>query len=360
MGILDSFRKDQEKKEKHSTPPPKGHTLAEILQDRRDSQLFGSILEQDGHHDLAARVIQGQLNPDDIELLEEERLKFSEKITKSEMIGNLLTEETVVDIARNHSDFEKIINLVGPKKAIKAIRSQLRVLCVEDEYRFNAVADPIEVYNSYKEGEYKKVNDEIEKFCKENKISPKEYMEAMAEEDPDEKEAMLRKLAKKSYGGFMKGLDNFVNGKFSGGKTRDQLDSLMFYGEGALAVLKEYEKDIGDALFCSVSEDDALRNALSRELVSENAPAAEPEVGFRDMKKETFDEKAFDADWETYKKQSAYGTDTPEGQEKIKDMFIAKQKKQHQEQKSKKGGFWYSIMSALFEQKIDSKENTLK
>ena len=147
MRIIDQFKQSREKKEEQTTPPPKGHTLAEILHDKSMSHLFGRMLETKGQEELAVRLMSGKPGSEDIELLEEERKKFSEKITLSEKTEELLTEENVVEIARNHPDFAKIVNLIGPKKAIKAIRSQLKEICITDEYRFNQIAGPTEAYH---------------------------------------------------------------------------------------------------------------------------------------------------------------------------------------------------------------------
>ena len=61
MGILDSFRKSKEEKKTQTTPPRQGHTLADVLQDKNKSYLFGKLLERDGDQELAARLAEGKL-----------------------------------------------------------------------------------------------------------------------------------------------------------------------------------------------------------------------------------------------------------------------------------------------------------
>src|SRR3989344_5300725 len=168
MGLLDQFRqrkdKEKEKTEGHPIPPPAGHTLAEVMQDKTKSDLFLKLLRKNDDA-LAMRLAQGKLQESDISLLEDKRKIFSEKITQAEKVEKLLTEENVVDFARNHPDFEKIINLLGPKKAVKAIQSQLKELSVSDEEdRFNKIVHALNEYDKYKNGEYKVVNDEVKKL----------------------------------------------------------------------------------------------------------------------------------------------------------------------------------------------------
>ena len=168
--------------------------MAQVLQDKNKSHLFGKLLERDGNQDLAKRITEGKLEESDIAVLEEQRKLFSEKITQSEKIEKMLTKENVIEFARNHPDFEKIVNLVGPEKAVKAIQSQLKDISITDEGRFNIIASAMEARDSYKNGDYKKLNDQVEKMCKDNKIRPQEYLDALAIQDPAEKEEALNIL----------------------------------------------------------------------------------------------------------------------------------------------------------------------
>ena len=43
MGILDEFRKNKQEKKNPVIQPPEGHTLAEVLQDQKHSELFGKL-----------------------------------------------------------------------------------------------------------------------------------------------------------------------------------------------------------------------------------------------------------------------------------------------------------------------------
>lgn len=353
---MDQFRKNKEKAEEHETPPPRGQTLAEILSDKNNSHLFGLILEKDNQHDLAGKIASGKLEQDDINALEEYRLKYAEKIAQSERIENLLTEETVIAIARQNPDFAKIVNLVGPKKAIKAIRSQLKETCISDENRFNLIAEPIEIYESYKNGAYKKINEDVEKLCKDNKIKPEEYLKALAIEDEDEKEEALKKLARGQHGGFVSAMRAVfrVNARLVG-----KLEGAEASMEDSMAQLDDYKNDIGNVLFSSVNGGEDMRNALARELLSENAPAPEKKTGFGDAKKDArFDEVEVDKKWKTFKEAAEYDTH-PEDQEHIKDMFIDEQIKEHEGDPSKKMSFWEHVFSSLFAEKIKDKRNKL-
>ena len=105
-----------------------------------------------------------------------------------------------------------------------------------------------------------------------------------------------------------------------------------------------------------------MRDALARELLSESAPAAEPGYGFGEAKKDTgdFDEKEFNNDWGGFKSKMAYDTSSDSEKERLKERFIDEKKEAHKKKSAKRHGFWASIMFALFDEKINSKRNTLK
>src|SRR3989344_1984498 len=100
-GILSQRRKDRFEGEEYGTPPRPGFTLAEILADKKSSDLFGKILERErGGKYLAEKIAKGKFDEGDIALLEEARQRYQEKVELSEGIENLLTEETMIEIAR--------------------------------------------------------------------------------------------------------------------------------------------------------------------------------------------------------------------------------------------------------------------
>lgn len=357
MGILDSFRKNREEKKEHATPPPQGHTLAQILQDKNKSYLFGQLLERDGNKDLAQRMAEGKLEESDIALLEEKRLIFSEKITQAEKVEKWITKENLIDLARNNPEFGKIINLVGPEKAIKAIQNQLKDISINDENRFNAIISAMEVFESYKNGEYKEINDKVEKFLKDNKITSQEYITILAIENPLEKEKALKKLATKSYGTYDKICNFLSGGEFSRGTFEDLQNSETSL-EDSVTKLNTLQADMSSVLSSSLRGNDSMRNALFSELINEKAPE-EHKSGFKEAKNGTFDkeklDEEMDEDWEKEKRHEGYGAKNPAQKKVIEDRFKEKAKTYYRE-KNKGEGFWYDIFSAIMEEFINDKK----
>ena len=359
MGISEDYRKSSEKDEEHAAPPPPGHFLAEILQDENKFHLFGKVLENGGHHALAERIAEDRLEAGDIDLLEEQRKIFSEKMSLVEKVGKLLTKESVVELARNHPDFEKVVNLLKPEGTIRAIQSQLLEISITDESRYESIEQAIEAADSFKNGAYKEINDEVEKVCKDMNISQKEYLDALAIEDPKDKEKALKKLAKGRYG-FFKTAINMISGE-EGKKLRDLKYSEMSL-KYSLDELNTYNNAVGSALYSSIKDNAEMRGALHEELMGDKT-AVEKKVGFSDMKKEAagvFNEKEKVKNWENYKKQAGYDNEDDFGKDIIKGMFVDEEKKKFKERNVKNTGFWHSIFAAVFERKINNMKNTLK
>ena len=360
---MDQFRKNREKAKAEAMPQNESQTLAEILSDKKKGALFGELLKRDGDEELAKRIAGKNLEPYDISILDKYRTEFTEKMAQVEKVEEMLSEESLMGIAQNHPDFKKIITLVGTEKAIIVIKSQLRDMCFMDENGFNAIAKPIELHNDYIEGEYKETNEKVEKICKDMQITPEEYLSTLEIKDPQEKERKLKELSGRTYSGFKRAINIISLGKWAKNEGLQNLKDSETSIEDSLFELEEHKKNIGTALFISISDNENLRNAFSGELVGDKQVSKTEGRGFGDAKKEapekTFSEEDFNKDWEEYKKRNGYDSN-PSYQEDMKDSFIneqvGKSKKNSQENK----GFWASIFEILFENKIKNKRNTLK
>ena len=348
MGLFDQFRKNKEeqrKRENSTTPPPMGHSLAEIMKDKKKLHLFGELLKKDGNDALAARVLTGRLDEYDIDRLEEQRKVFSEKIIKAEKIEKLLTVEYVISLARNNPDFEKIVNQLRPEGAIKVITSQLKDLAITNETRFNDIASKMDAKEGYLGDEYKKLNDRVEKLLNDKNISQEEYLDILKIKDSNEKRKALVILAKR--------------GRMFGRLDKDFLSKL----EGSAVTMEEsinqlsiQEASIGSALFMSVNENKDVREAFANELIGERV-ASESKQGLKELRKDAFDEATVDEHWKRAKETTQYSQakNDPARLEAFKNEFRDREKKLNNK-KNKGTGFWDDIIRALFGGMVDKKE----
>lgn len=357
MSIFDTYRKKQEEKSAPvGVPPVAGHTLAEILQDKKRSHLFGQLLEKSGHDDIAQRMAENNLNEGDIHILEEQRKHFSEKILQAKEIEKFLTKEQVISLARGNPDFEKIVNLVGPEKAIKVFKGKLEDLAITDPDRLEWILAGSQNIDSYKKnGEYKKLEEEVQKMCEKHKINSSEYMDALTIEDVGERNEALRKLVRGKYGFLKKHFDS-IAGSLSFldvielGNQKSKIDKSM-------AELNSRLSDVGSLLAMTYSQNEDMRSAFSHELTGAQNPKEE-KFGFSEAKPKEEDMKKRWKEFQTTGKFDASKL-SPADLENRQDQFATQYSKEYKE-KNKDKGFWASIFDAIFEEMLKHKKGTLK
>ncbi len=360
MGFLDTFRVSREQKEEEKKPvlPPQGHTLAEILQDKKKSDLFGKLLNQSGDIALARKIADGKLEESDVAVLEEKRIILSEKIVQAEKVEKFLTAENVVAFARRNPEFQTIINQLGPEKAIRAIKNCLADIAITDESRFENIVNALEESDKYLNGNYKKINEKIEKLLEEKEITPEEYQEVLNIADPAKKAEAMKQLSYKTNTGFKRAINFLSFRKFGKDDTLKELLKAEKTTEKAMKQLDAYQRDIGAQLFLSVSQNDDMKKSFFGELLNERAPE-KPEFGFRDGKKEVSDQTSIDQAWEKKKKKKNFAAQSTGDQEATRHEFIAEQKQAYKDRNAGKG-FWATIFEALFNRKLDDNKDKLK
>ncbi len=368
MSFLDTFRKSKEATAPHTTPPPAGHTLSEILNDNNKSDLFSKLLEREGDQDLAARIQAKSLTEADVHLLEERRKVFSEKITLSEKTEKFLTKDKIIAFARKHPDFEELINLHGPEKAIKVIQGQLKEISITDESRFNSLVSEIDTITSFESGEYKRVNDEVEKLLVDSKILPEQYQAALAITDPLARQMAISKLVPdiaEKRTGWKSVLDFFHTKKVADYATSNKLNTAGTLMEATLDQLNAHEGDMGALLFATLNQNDTMRNALSAELIGERAPG-EPKIGIKKAREGAIDTKQIDEemdeDWHMWKRDKDYDNPlkTDIERKSSKKEFLRRAQNYYREENDRGQSFWEQAFAAFTDTFIKDKVKKLK
>ena len=364
--LIDQVRKSQQEKKDKAMPIPGGYTLDDIRQDESKSHLFGELLKKAGKQDLAERLAGKKLDAGDIALLEKQRKIFSERITKAEEVEEWVTEENVKDLARNHPNFASVVNLANLEGTIEVIKSQLKEMSIVDETRFNKILGAIKKSESLKGGEYKKVNDEVEKLCKDNNIKPQEYLDALAIEDPREKEKALRELASKMPGKFKKAINWLSGGTLAKGgvffvneNTLKDLQSSEKVLKDSLAELDTYQKNVGAALFASINTKDSLMNNALADQLGDGQVTEKQRIGSKEAQKGAFsksDEDDFNHNWESRKEETDYYNQPSDQQKAIEDLFRDGAKDYYRQKNKGKNGFWHDVFAALTEAFINDKK----
>ncbi|MEI8174603.1 MAG: hypothetical protein WCG28_01485 [bacterium] len=362
MGILDKVRKNKEEKlDKAEQVSPAGSSMPEIMKDKKKSVLFGEMLKQAGKLDLAKRLREGKLDANDLADINKYREAFTGMEVESERVRGLLTEESINNLTRYHPDFKQIVDSSTPEKVIKAIESQLELLFVSDRARFDEIVSAMEGSEKYQSGKYQENEKKIEEFCSKNKIDEEEYLKILAIENKSERNLAMLKLAKSKNGRFKKVIHAITFGLKAKDNTLDILSGLKDSEKainGSIKKLDGLQREIADALFSSLTQNESMRHALSRELIGEKAEE-DGRMGWKEAKGQTLNETELNNGWEARKKRERYASKSVLEQEAIKDTFIQEQKAEYKRANQGKG-FWATVFEDFIEGLIDAKKSKLK
>src|SRR5258708_2069144 len=184
-----------------------GPSLAYIL-NGPNSRFFGEMLAMapdEEPREVAMRMSSGRLEERDLDLLEKYRNEFNKKMQTMETLEAEITPENLGLFAQHSEKFSKIIKLLGPEKAVRAIKSELRNLYFGDEEsreRFAGIQKAIQGLTEYKgdKGEFAKIEKEIREKCKANNISEEDFEAAMQIKDVAERREKIEEMIKEKYG----------------------------------------------------------------------------------------------------------------------------------------------------------------
>ena len=187
MPIFEKFRRaEQEDKAKAVQDAGErkieGPTVKQILADKEQSRLFGLHLEKQGNHELGARVISGQLSPEEVVELSAERSNFLATMESVKAMRERLSSKNIEEIVASSPELQKIADAVGSKGLREAVLRDLERLAIADPEHFQNISDAmrdIEQTEALMEEEDKKVG----AICRMYEIEESEYLVAIRDKD---------------------------------------------------------------------------------------------------------------------------------------------------------------------------------
>jgi hypothetical protein len=372
-------KRAQEKNEaEHKQPVAgKGETLAEILADNEKSSLFSQWMEEmveanTEDHELFGRLVSKELKPDDFEKLDELRAEFIERMNDAARVEKTITPELVTELATDSQELQRLINMVGTEKAVKAFKSQIKTIAVTDFETFEDLQQSVDALQSYESGELGILKARVEKLCKEEGISAEEYWLILSVKDEKKREKAFIDMARKSWGtGFMSELKRIGDWVLNDDNARNKIKRLTSKEEvdEIAAQLEEHKKKLVGALVGSVEKNESLRNAFTRQIVGSGESEPSKIAGMKEAEKEaetisTEQKKVFDSEigkvqqaWTTYKKQEPnWDKLTEDERDLLRESFMkmndpfkkAKERIEKTKKQPKKGGFWVNIFQTFF------------
>lgn len=348
------LKKENGKATKEETVVPEENTLIAILADEERSAHFGELLNHGPDEDieLAERLFTQKLNPGDMILLEKRRGEAVKRFESVENTEKFVTEENILSLGKLNPDFQNIINLVGPDKAIDVIKNELSGIAFTDNARYINIEKAINKLNKFNETKYKDLDDEVAQISKESGIKDSVYIKLLAIENKDEREKSIRKEIRNTYGIISLGMDWMT------GQSKITAAELATKRNDILKVRNELErniKNIGKLLSISVDENELMRKSLAKELTGSSENSNEEKAfGFKNSRDSVPTVENTKVEWEKYKKDIKWDnlTSSQDKDDKKRDFAESIAKKRSKG----KGGFWEILFSSMFE---DSKKELI-
>ncbi|MDE2188737.1 MAG: hypothetical protein KGJ35_03365 [Patescibacteria group bacterium] len=358
MGIETTYRKEQERLEKAEREkagiketPPDTLTIKKILDDKEQSALFGDLLKREGQEELAQRLVSGKIEADDLDKLAEYRREFSEKMRQAENIEKSLTPEMAAEIIRLDPNLQKIAESSGQEGIIAAAKESLRKMAISDQSRFDEILRHVENVNSYHDGDFKKLETEVEERCKKMGVNADKYYEAMAINDFDKRQEALSGLIKKDWGKtkrffnmlFGRSFELSKRMKLEGEASKNKHDI-----EQALAELNKRKGELGSVMAASIKGNKEFMEAISRQMVGE--PKKKEVIGMKDAKSGAPTVESTVEEWKRHKSKFKNWDQMDEAQIELeRGYFLDDMAEKNRKNRAGKVGFWASIFGAIFD-----------
>jgi hypothetical protein len=342
MPIFEKFRKaEQEDKAKAAQGAGEkkieGPTIKQILADKEQSRLFGMHLEEQGNNELGAKILSGQLSPEEVSELSAERQNFLETMASVKAMRERLSSKNIEEIISSSPELQKIADSVGPQGVREAALRDLERLAIQDPdsfWRISGAIEDIELTETSIKEEDKKVSE----ICRKYKIGESEYLKAVRDKDNPN---AVYDLVESRMGRFKK--------LFSKKETIDaEIDGVADRTADIKMLSAEYDgriSGIAEALRATIIGNKNVWDALVADLQGQSAERPEKEISFSEFMNTPMDRENIQSEWDTYK--SAHEHDQGFSEEDAKVDFANEYLDKNVTKKRK--GFWSIVGKTLWE-----------
>jgi hypothetical protein len=322
---------------------PQGPTLKEILANGEQSRLFGMYLEEQKESGLAQKMMEGELSGDDLDALGERRKEFLEVTERVKEFREQLDAESVAEVVEASPDLQKIAELVGQEGIRDAVLKRLSELAIREPDRFANMNSAAEALRKTKKSVAEE-NENIEKLCKQYKVTEDEYMAAVQDRNPK----AVENLIEDKMGIFKKLWKERVSGSLEFDLKAADKTSVI---KNRVAELDRDLAQLGGSLRSVLVENGSVRKALITNLKGEKVPQQEPGTNFSEANRSILEaaEKAtkiptadVQKEWEAYKQK--HKGDTGFSVDEARGKFLSGYASSMTKNKK---GFWATIVESI-------------
>lgn len=340
MSIFEKFRKsEQEDKAKEaqgvSEKKIEGPTIKQILADKEQSRLFGMHLEEQGNHELGAKVLSGQLSLEEVSELSVERQNFLATLESVKAMRERLSSKNMEAIVASSPDLRKIADSVGEQGVREAVLRDLERLAIQDPEHFKNVSDAITGIEKT-EVSVKEEDKKVSEICRKYKIGESEYLEAVRSDDPNAVYDLIRgRMGKfrKIFGGRVS-----IGMEIAGANRSADIRGLSAEYDARIT-------GIAEALRATITDNEDVWSALVADMRGQGVERSEKEMSFSEFMNTPMNGVDIQSEWEFYKRK--HENDQGFSEEQAKEEFAGEYLDKNVTKKKK--GFWSSVGKALWE-----------
>jgi hypothetical protein len=342
MPIFEKFRKaEQEDKAKAAQEKGEkkieGPTIKQILADKEQSRLFGMQLEEQGDNELAAKIISGQLSPEEISELSADRQNFLATMESVKAVRERLSSKNIEEIVALSPELQEIAGSVGPQGIREAVLRDLERLAIKDPGHFREISWAIEDIEQT-EASIKDEDKKVSEICKKYKIGESEYLEAVRDNDNPN---AIYDLVKSRMGWFKK---HFSTPESIGA----EIDGVSDRTADIKRLSAEYDSRLGgiaEALRATITDNENVWNALIADMQGQRVEKPEKEMAFSEFMSAPVNGEKIQSEWDAYKRAHAH--DQGFSEEQAKADFASEYLDNNVLKKKK--GFWSIVGKAVWE-----------
>jgi hypothetical protein len=362
---LESYKKEQDRLEKEEAKKAgmpeevkdEGATLKEIMADDKQNALLGEMVQHDGSDEdkkIFVRLVSGKMAAADIKELAGFRDKFVERMRQAESIEEEMTPELAQYLAEKNPDIKRLLKLSNADEITSAVKEIIKQVAVTDPENFKKISKNVENVKSFRNGDFKKLDDIVAELCKKQGINADKYLDAMAINDFDKRQKALSDLVKEQWkgqggwGNIKRSLNWIAGDIFSTNKAVTlEGDNKRKLNE-AFEQLEGYKKKVGSALAGTIKGNEDLLEALSREIVG--TPKKKEMLGMNDAKKQMLDEDNFQRGWQKVKNNiKNWDTLDEKARDVHRDNYMKQFETDGKAELAKAKGFWALIFGGVFD-----------
>ncbi|MCL5257837.1 MAG: hypothetical protein M1505_01225 [Patescibacteria group bacterium] len=345
---IERIKKEWDKNKELEPSADPNLNLREILADKNNSELFGTLLDKKNENDLGQKLVKGELKPEDLKQLEGYRNEFVKILDDSKKVNEMLDSRVLNGVITRSPNLQTLNHLVGQDGIQRTVAKKLNFLAIEDKDHFDQIINSFERVQEQKSAEAEK-DEEIKKICAQYSVSDRDLGDVLKIDDTNKRLIQIRGLIKKrmSFGGL------FQNREIS--RRAEELDRR----DDIVALLAEADKtmlSLGDSLSLSIGNNDEVRRELVSFLRGEDKSKreeGETEMSFKESKELYLSQSDLEAAWQRFVGDSNDKELVGRAQ---KNDLVAKGELQNlfvqnylgdKNKKIKKKGFWYKLLEAF-------------